>query len=147
MDSRSLVQARLVLQVDGTPGPRPGAMAGLGIVVRSMGGEILAWRCERAPARTSVEAEYQALIAGLALVLHLYPSATARCLSDSRVVIDQMAGRAAVRAPGLVSLHSQATSLAQRLAHIDFEAIPRELNRLADALAWEALIGQRALRR
>lgn len=117
-------------------------MAGLGIVVRGPSGAVWSWRCARAPAQTCNEAEYQAVICGLRLVLERYPQAMVRCLSDSRVVVDQLGGRCPVRAGGLRPLHTIAAGLAARLVAVEFRHIPRELNRLADALAWEALGGR-----
>ncbi|NTV64621.1 MAG: ribonuclease HI family protein [Oscillochloris sp.] len=118
-------------------------MAGVAAVLRGPHGAILAWHHGCVPAVTSNAAEYQAMIFGLQLVLERYGPARVRCLSDSRVVVDQLSGRAAVRAAGLAPLHEQATALTARLAHVTFIHIPREVNRLADALAWEALEGRR----
>lgn len=132
----------LLLQVDGTPGAPPRGIAGLGIVVRSAAGAVLAWSCKRAPAMTNNEAEYQAVIAGLIFVIRRYPGATVRCLTDSRIVVDQLAGRHAVRAAVLQPLHARAQELVRQHGRVTFLAIPRELNRLADALAWEALDGR-----
>lgn len=120
-------------------------MAGLGVVVRGPQGAIWTWRCATAPALTCNEAEYQAVICGLRLILERYPGARARCLSDSRVVVDQLSGRCPVRADGLRPLHAIAAGLAGQLPAVAFQHIPRELNRLADALAWEALVGRRLL--
>jgi len=129
----------VVLQVDGTPGATPDGIAGLGIVVRGPAGQVLCTHCARAPAHTCNEAEYQALIAGLRFVLRAYPGVPVRCMTDSRVVVDQLTGRAAVRASPLQPLHAEARALVRRFPQIELVAIPRELNRLADALAWEAL--------
>lgn len=135
-------QRRLILQVDGTPGSPPRGVAGLGVVLRGPRGEILTSRCLCAPAQTNNEAEYQALIAGLALLLRHYPQAAARCLTDSQIVVEQLAGRSAVRAESLRPLHTQAAQLLAQLPGARLVLIPRELNRLADALAWEALGGR-----
>ncbi|GIW01731.1 ribonuclease HI family protein [Roseiflexus sp.] len=132
----------LLLQVDGTPGTMPRGIAGLGIVVRSATGAVLAWSCERAPAMSNNEAEYQAVIAGLMFVIRHYPGSRVRCLTDSRIVVDQLAGRHAVRAAVLQPLHMRAQELVRQHGRVTFLAIPRELNRLADALAWEALDGR-----
>ncbi|HMQ32322.1 MAG TPA: ribonuclease HI family protein [Chloroflexaceae bacterium] len=132
----------VIVQVDGTPGQRPGGFAGIGVVVRSPRGEVLRTRCLRAPAATCVEAEYQAIIAGLDLALRAYPGAAVRCMSDSQVAVAQIAGRYAVRAGPLRPLHERAAALAARFVRLELVAIPRELNRLADALAWEALGGR-----
>jgi hypothetical protein len=71
--------------------------------------------------------------------------AALRCLTDSRIVVDQLAGRSAVHSKALQPLHTHAQMLAARCARIEFVAIPRTLNRLADALAWDAIDGQQAL--
>jgi ribonuclease HI len=124
-----------VLLVDGTPrAGRPG-VAGVGMVACTPRGQVLGWHYAEAPAQTSMEAEYQAVIAGLAFVLRRYAGVRVRCLSDSRVVIEQMNGRYAVRAQRLKPLHAQATALAQQIGQVEFLAIPRDLNGLADALA------------
>ena len=134
--------SHLLLQVDGTPGFPPRGIAGLGIVVRNQAGAVLAWSCERAPATTNNEAEYLAVIAGLTLVIRRFPGKAVRCLTDSRIVVDQLAGRHAVRATALKPLHERARMLVLQHGSVTFIAIPRELNRLADALAWEALDGR-----
>lgn len=137
----------LLLQVDGTPGTGNRGIAGLGIVVRNQSGRVLTWRSLRAPATTSYEAEYQALIAGLELMRRLYPAASVRCMSDNQSVIAQLCGRAAVRVDRIIPLHARACVLAAQFGQVEFIAIAREVNRLADALAWEALGGHGALLR
>ncbi|WP_129674326.1 ribonuclease HI family protein [Candidatus Chloroploca sp. Khr17] len=139
------VKPSLILQVDGTPGHVPTGTVGLGVVVRSPRGDVLRTRCLRAAAASCNAAEYQAVIAGLTLMLRLYPGTPVRCLSDSRLVIDQLTGRAAVREEALRALYVQAQALCQQFGQLELVAIPRELNRLADALAWEALGGRMAL--
>lgn len=138
----------MVVQVDGTPAVYPGQLAGLGIVIRrGRTGRVLRSVSLRAPALTCNEAEYQAVIAGLQLALRHYPGLPVRCLTDSRVVVDQLTGRAAVRAPALRPLYNEAVALIQQLPAVELVPIPRELNRLADALAWEALRGRRSISR
>jgi ribonuclease HI len=141
----SAMTPQLLVQVDGTPGAPPDGLAGVGAVVRDAGGRVLSWRYARMVARTNNEAEYQAVIFGLELVLERYPGAAVRCLTDSRIVVDQIAGRSAVHARALQALHAQALMLTRRFARIEFVAIPRALNRLADALAWEAREGRAQL--
>jgi len=135
----------VLLQVDGTPGERAGFTAGVGVVVRTIDGTVLRWETACVPARTSNEAEYQALIVGLRLVRRHFRDALVYCLTDSRVVVDQLSGHAAVRAEALQPLHREAVSLMRRCRRVTLIAIPRELNRLADALAWEALGGRRRI--
>lgn len=132
----------MVLQVDGTPGHPPRGIAGIGLVLRSPRGEVLRTRCLRAPAATCVEAEYQAVIAGLDLALRHCHAARVRCMSDCQVVVEQIHGTNAVRVARLRPLHARAVELAARLPGLELISVPRELNRLADALAWEALGGR-----
>lgn len=135
----------LVVQVDGTPGYPPRGFCGIGVVVRNLAGSIVHVQTARAEAATSVEAEYQAIIAGLALMHQRHPGLAIRVLSDSRVVVDQLCKRAAVRAARLQAFHSKALELVGQFERIELRAIPRELNRLADALAWEAVGGRRRI--
>lgn len=136
---------RLLLQIDGTPGSPPRVHAGLGIVVRAADGRLLHTRCARAPAWTCNEAEYQALITGLRFVVARYPHTPVRCLTDSRIVVDQVTGTATVHAAALKPLYIAARALVAQCADLELIAIPRDLNRLADALAWEALRGRRRI--
>ncbi len=131
--------ACLIVQVDGTPGVQKHRLAGLGLVLRGPEGQVLAWRCTLAAAETNNEAEYQAVIAGIRLALEYNPLASIICLSDSRVVIEQLHGSCAVRSPSLRALHAEAKTVMERAIALRLVFIPRELNRLADALAWEAL--------
>lgn len=142
-----MTPAPLIVQVDGTPGHPPTGTAGLGVVVRGPHGAVLCTHGLCAPAATCVEAEYQAIIGGLALVLRAYPGVAVRCMSDSQVAVAQITGRYAVRAGPLRPLHTRAVALVARFAHLELIAIPRELNRLADALAWEALGGRSLITR
>ena len=137
--------ATLLVQVDGTPGAAQRGVAGIGVVVRDSAGNVLTWRCLRRPAGTNNEAEYQAVIAGLELMLQCYPGRPVICLTDSRIAVEQIAGRSAVRAAALQPLHARTAALAGQFAQLRFVAIPRELNQLADALAWEALGGRRQI--
>jgi ribonuclease HI len=132
----------LVAQVDGTPGTRGDGIAGIGVVIRQAG-RIICWRSLRAPARTCNEAEYQAVIAGMRLLLQRFPGRSARCLTDSRVVVEQLCGRCSVRSGSLQPLYAQARRLMEQFSSLELIAIPRAANRLADALAWEALYGDK----
>jgi ribonuclease HI len=140
----SRAPGRLLLQVDGTPGFPARGVVGLGVVVRRADGEVLRIHTARAAGITCNEAEYQALIAGLALLRREFAGAPVRCLSDSQVMVEQLCGRAAVRAQALAPLYAQARALLAQFepTQVELVAIPRELNRLADALAWEVLGGR-----
>lgn len=135
-----------MVQVDGTPGRSPHGAAGVGVVIRTLRGRVLVWRSVRVKAQTCNEAEYQAVIVGLELMQQRYPGTGVRCLSDSQVVVQQMTGQAAVRAAALRPLHARATALVAQIGQVEFVAISRRLNRLADSLAWEAVAGRSQVR-
>ena len=124
-----------MLLVDGSPQGSAAGLASVGAVICTPHGRMLAWHAAEVAARTSMEAEYQAVIAGLELAQRRYQGAAVRCLSDCQIVIEQLNGRYAVRAAGLKPLHARATQLARQIGRVEFRTIPRELNELADALA------------
>ena len=87
---------------------------------------------------TNNVAEYAAL---LALLEHAAPMRPSRLTvrSDSQLLIRQMRGEYKVKDARLKRLHAAARELAARFAAIDFEHVPRESNRDADALANRAM--------
>jgi ribonuclease HI len=129
----------LLLYVDGAI--RPNA-TGLGVVVRERTGQVVAWRSERLPrAMTCNQAEYEALILGLEVARTLRLDCV-EVRSDSQIVVNQMLGRFSVRKQALRRLHGQASAVATALDDVDLVHVPRERNRLADALANEAADGE-----
>lgn len=90
---------------------------------------------------TCNEAEYAALIFALEEIRRYRPHRV-DCYLDSKVVINQLKGTFAVRSPGLKRLHRKARRLIQAIPQVTLTYIPRERNRLADALAKEALINR-----
>jgi len=119
---------------------RPGIGAsGLAAVVRDETGAIRFWWQQRAGQMTCNEAEYAALILALENLRPHRPAAAA-FYSDSRVVVDQMRGLAGAHAPGLRQMLFQARQLAVHIPQVSFHHIPREWNRLADALANDVFV-------
>jgi len=129
----------LLLYVDGAI--RPNA-TGLGVVVRERTGRVLTWRSKRLPrAMTCNQAEYEALILGLEVARTLKLDRV-EVRSDSQVVVNQMLGRFSVRKRALRHLHARASAAVALLEDVDLVHVPRERNRLADALANEAADGE-----
>jgi ribonuclease HI len=62
--------------------------------------------------------------------------------SDSLVMVQQMRGLAAARAPALKQAQLRVRGLLTQFQQVQFHHIPREKNRLADALANEAVDGE-----
>ena len=87
--------------------------------------------------RTNV-AEYSALIAGLEKALELGVDEV-EVVSDSELMVKQMTGQYRVKNEALRELSLEAGRLARRIGGVDYTAVRREHNTLADKLVNEAL--------
>ena len=97
-------------------------------------GEVVAEVAEGIGVATNNVAEYTAAIRGLERAREL--RATHVLLrSDSRLLIEQLAGRWKVKNPTLQVLHHEARSLIKGFEEVRFEHVRRERNVEADALA------------
>ncbi|GII62707.1 bifunctional RNase H/acid phosphatase [Sphaerisporangium krabiense] len=129
---------KLVVEADGGSRGNPGP-AGYGAVVKDADGQVLAEAADALGVTTNNVAEYQGLIAGLRSVLALAgDGAAVEVRMDSKLVIEQMAGRWKIKNEGLRPLALEARDLAGRL-RVTWRWIPRERNRDADRLANEAM--------
>lgn len=129
---------RVVVEADGGSRGNPGP-AGYGAVVRDAdSGAVLAEVAGAIGIATNNVAEYEGLLAGLRAAAELRPTAV-EVRMDSKLVIEQMAGRWRVRHPDLAPLAAQAAELARSLPSVRFDWVPREANRHADRLANEAM--------
>ncbi|MCK2217594.1 bifunctional RNase H/acid phosphatase [Actinomadura sp. ATCC 31491] len=131
---------RYVIEADGGSRGNPGP-AGYGAVVKdAASGEVLAEAAEAIGVTTNNVAEYRGLIAGLRAVLRVGGEGAAVAVRmDSKLVIEQMAGRWKVKHEGLRPLASEAGGLVRRLRVTEWTWIPRERNQHADRLANEAM--------
>lgn len=128
-----------VIEADGGSRGNPGP-AGYGAVVRDADGEVLAEAAEAIGVATNNVAEYRGLIAGLTAVLGLGgEGAEVAVRMDSKLVVEQMAGRWKIKNEGLRPLALEAAGLARRLRVTEWTWIPRERNKHADRLANEAM--------
>jgi ribonuclease HI len=136
---------QISIYCDGAIGGRRQGI-GLGVVIRSEEGDILGLVKRGMPPMTNNEAEYAALVLALEAAHRFRPRAL-QVYMDSQVVVGQMQGRFAVNSPALRRWHTQACRLARRYRQVSYTHIPREANRLADALAAEALKERNDVRR
>ncbi|MFI9590042.1 bifunctional RNase H/acid phosphatase [Nonomuraea sp. NPDC052265] len=129
-----------VIEADGGSRGNPGP-AGYGAVVRDAAdGQVLAEAAEAIGVATNNVAEYRGLIAGLTAVLGVGgEGAEVAVRMDSKLVIEQMAGRWKIKNEGLRPLALEAGALARRLRVVEWTWIPREHNKHADRLANEAM--------
>lgn len=131
------------ISTDGAIRPDQSA-SGLAAIVRDERGKIRYWWQKRAGGMTCNEAEYAAVIFALEQLLQIQGRERVGEIvvyCDSRLVVDQMQGRAAVRAPALRQAQTRLQKLVARFKIVSFHHISREQNRLADALAFEAVEG------
>jgi ribonuclease H / adenosylcobalamin/alpha-ribazole phosphatase len=128
-----------VIEADGGSRGNPGP-AGYGAVVKdAVDGQVLVEIAEAIGTQTNNVAEYRGLIAGLRLLLDLAgDGAVVEARMDSKLVIEQMAGRWKIKNEGLRPLALEAAALARRLK-VTWQWIPREKNKDADRLANEAM--------
>ncbi|TDC89425.1 bifunctional RNase H/acid phosphatase [Saccharopolyspora aridisoli] len=133
-------QVRVVVEADGGSRGNPGP-AGCGAVVLDADTRaVLAERAIELGETTNNVAEYQGLIAGLRAAREL-GAAQVSVRMDSKLVIEQMAGRWKVKHANLQPLNAVARELAADFERIDYEWIPRAENSAADKLANDAMDG------
>jgi ribonuclease HI len=131
--------SKLTVFTDGAIRPERHA-SGLGAVVFDENQEIRHWFARRVEGLTNNEAEYAAVALALEELSRLGVSEIA-VYSDSQILVHQMTGRATAHAPGLRKAQTQLRSLVARFDRVTFQHIPRERNRLADALANDVVDG------
>ena len=117
------------------------AHVGIAAVARSPGGHWLGWQSRRLERMTNNEAEYWAALLGLELAGELGARRVV-IVTDSDVVVRQMQGQSRVLSKRLQALHKETVEAARYFVTVTFRHVPREENRLADALAAEALAGR-----
>jgi broad specificity phosphatase PhoE/ribonuclease HI len=130
---------RVSVEADGGSRGNPGP-AGYGAVVRDESGAVIAERLGALGVTTNNVAEYSGLIAGLKAARELGADEV-DVRMDSKLVVEQMAGRWQIKHPGLRPLAEEARGLAQGFARIQYSWIPRERNKDADRLANAAMDG------
>lgn len=139
-------QRRLVVEADGGSRGNPG-VAGYGALVRDAEtGALLAERAEPLGKASNNVAEYSGLIAGLEAAHAIEPGARIEVRMDSKLVIEQMAGRWKIKHADMQRLALQARDIAADISaaggSIRWTWIPREQNKAADALSNIAMDGQ-----
>jgi len=129
---------RLIVEADGGSRGNPGP-AGYGAVVRDAAtGAVFAEVSEAIGVATNNVAEYRGMIAGLREAVRVDPACTVEVRMDSRLVVEQMAGRWAIRHEDMRRLAEEARGVlpAER---VSYTWVPREANAEADRLANRAM--------
>lgn len=138
---------RLVVEADGGSRGNPG-IAGYGALVRDPAtGAVLAERAEPLGKVSNNVAEYRGLIAGLEAAALIDADAPLLVRMDSKLVIEQMAGRWKIKHEDMKKLALQARSLLnERGGPVQWEWIPRAQNKAADKLSNDGMDGKTVIR-
>ena len=127
----------MIVHCDGAARGNPGP-AGIGVRITGQDGSVLAEIARGLGVATNNQAEYTAVIEGLKRARELGAS-DVLVRSDSRLLVEQLAGRFRVKNPTLQRLHREARGVAAAFERIRFEHVPRERNVEADHLANEGV--------
>ncbi len=133
-------ERRLIVEADGGSRGNPGPAAYGALVRDAVTGETLMSEGLPIGEATNNVAEYSGLIAGLEMARAIDPAAAVEVRMDSKLVVEQMAGRWKIKHPSMKPLAMKANQL--RPTEVTWTWVPRELNKRADALANSALDGK-----
>lgn len=128
----------LIVYADGAISPK---RSGAGIAACDPQGRLILLTNQILPVMNNNEAEYAGLILALNMAARCGAGAVEIRL-DSEIVVYQMIGRFAVNSVKLKPHHRQACALARQFTNVTYTHIPRQQNKLADALASEAAAGR-----
>jgi ribonuclease HI len=132
--------SRLTIYVDGASRGNPGP-SGIGIVIEDREGATKVKISGYIGRTTNNQAEYRALIVGLREAARL-KAEHVDIMSDSELLVEQVCGRYKVRSAQLRNLFEEVKELLAGFRSSAISYIPREQNRVADALANQAFDGQ-----
>lgn len=138
----------LLIEADGGSRGNPG-IAGYGaVVIDGDTGRVLAQRAAPLGKESNNVAEYSGLIAGLQAVLDLdlASDSSINARMDSKLVVEQMAGRWKIKHVDMRRLAIEARDLVRQIewagGSVDYTWIPREINTVADALSNKGMDGE-----
>jgi ribonuclease HI len=123
----------VIVHCDGAARGNPGP-AGIGAWIVDENGAVLAEVARGLGIATNNQAEYTAAIDGLKRAREL-GAVEVTLRSDSRLLVEQLAGRFRVKNPTLQRLHKEVREIAAAFERVRYEHVPRERNVEADRLA------------
>lgn len=135
----------LVVEADGGSRGNPGVAGWGAVVLVGATGDLLHEGCAPLGKASNNVAEYTGLIEGLRAAQGLDPGADVRVRMDSKLVVEQMSGRWKIKHEDMRRLALLARDLVAEVSRaggsVSFEWIPREKNKLADALSNRGMDG------
>ncbi len=129
---------RLIIEADGGSRGNPGPSGSGAVVIDAATGEILRQIALFVGVGTNNRAEYLALEAGLKAAEEVDLDAELLVRMDSKLVIEQSAGRWKIKHPDMRELAMNVQALVAK-RKVQWQWIPREQNSRADALANKAM--------
>jgi ribonuclease HI len=130
---------RVIIEADGGSRGNPGPAAYGALVKDADTGRVLAEEGTTIGVASNNVAEYSGLIAGLEMAREIDPGAVVEVRMDSKLVVEQMAGRWKIKHPAMKPLALRAQQLRPRV--VTWTWVPRVRNKRADALVNSALVG------
>jgi probable phosphoglycerate mutase len=132
------VNRKLVVEADGGSRGNPGPAAYGAVVREGATGDVLLELADHLGVTTNNVAEYTGLLEGLRAAVDIDPDAEIEARLDSKLVVEQMSGRWAIKNDTLRRLALQARDVVPR-ERVSFTWVPRERNKDADRLANESM--------
>ena len=132
------VPSNLIIEADGGSRGNPGIAGSGACVIDADTGEVVLEISKFIGIATNNVAEYLALVAGLEGAYSLNSEARILVRMDSKLVIEQMAGRWKIKHPDMQQLGARVQNLVAGKP-VRWQWIPREENSRADALANKAM--------
>ena len=127
----------MIINTDGGSRGNPGPGA-CGAVIKDRNGNVVAQKGRFLGICTNNEAEYKGLILGLETALEIGVD-NAEILMDSELVVKQLKGEYRVKNAKLSPLYQKVKELEEKIGQVSYRAIPREQNKLADAMVNKVL--------
>ncbi len=130
--------SNLIIEADGGSRGNPGLAGSGACLIDADSGEVILEISKFIGVATNNVAEYIALVSGLEGAYGLNPDARILVRMDSKLVIEQMAGRWKIKHPDMQQLGARVQKLVAG-KQVRWQWIPREENSRADALANKAM--------
>lgn len=138
VDKKSTHYTEVQLYADGGSRGNPGPSAS-GFVILDMSDNVLYAEGVYLGITTNNQAEYQALKLGLEAALEKFRAREVHVYMDSMLVVNQMKHIFKVKNRDLWPIHDASAKLVAKFRKVNFDHVPRELNKLADAEVNKAL--------
>lgn len=129
----------LIVEADGGSRGNPGPAAYGAVVRDGETGRVLVEVAETIGEATNNVAEYRGVLAGIQHALEVDPDARIEARLDSKLIVEQMSGRWAIKNAALRDL---ALAVRRLRTDVDYTWVPRAQNTAADRLVNEALDAQ-----